>query len=63
MRQGGVGEKGERGVVMTEGEKKIKGGRRGGGRGEAMERGMDWEGKGVGWWEVGGERVEKHGVS
>lgn len=28
-RRGGVGEKGERGVVVTEGEKKIKGGRRG----------------------------------
>lgn len=45
-RRGGVGEKGERGVVVTEGEKKIKGGRRGEVRGEAMERGMDWEGKG-----------------
>lgn len=41
-----MGEKGERGVVVTEGEKKIKGGRRGEVRGEAMERGMDWEGKG-----------------
>lgn len=64
-RRGGVGEKGEGGVVVTEGGKKIKGRRRGGGRGEAMERGMDWEGKGResggGRWV--GERVEKHGVS